>query len=362
MMSATNNFHHMAMDFAALASMERARGNVRNATDLFEQALENEIAAIDALDGYVEPTYSVLHRSAATLALDCRKYREAERLAAKALAEAPPEEIAGELRDVLNRANSERNYWDYPASSTVRLTFDGGPVTGKQGITADFCTKAVAAFEKAVASVGASQDGHLAWMGPIPNRDAYSLSVTSIAYGSFGFELEAASPRGKEISSRNSQVASAVEMIIRVLEESLETADDDELADFLGDFNRRAIKDVYQFLELVAQKEAVCSLTVGDNEIRFQDTEHVRRSVKRLGRVEIEEMVELSGRFRGFMPNSRRVEFLVDDPREVITGVARTPVIEFAERNLNRTVRTTARKRQMGTARPHYTFLETMEW
>ena len=195
MMSATNDFHHKAMDFAALAFMERAKGNAEDAAGLFEQALESELAAIDALEEYVEPTYSVLHRSAATLALDCKQYRNAERLAAKALAQAPPGEIAEELREVLNRANSQRNYWDYPASRTMRLTFDGRPVTGRQGIMADFCAKALTAFEKAVASVGASQEGHLAWMGPIPNRDAYSLLITGIAYGSFGFELGGASPR-----------------------------------------------------------------------------------------------------------------------------------------------------------------------
>ena len=101
-MSAINDFHHEAMDFAALAFMERARGNAKKAHEFFEQALKYEVAAIDALgEEYIEPTYSVLHRSAATLALDCKQYRRAEQLAAKALAQEPPGEIAVELRDVL---------------------------------------------------------------------------------------------------------------------------------------------------------------------------------------------------------------------------------------------------------------------
>ena len=108
-MSAINDFHHEAMDFAALAFMERARGNAEKAIGFFEQALEYEVAAIDALDEYVEPTYSVLHRSAATLALDCKLYRKAEQLAARALAQEPPGEIAEELRDVLEQANFSRH-------------------------------------------------------------------------------------------------------------------------------------------------------------------------------------------------------------------------------------------------------------
>ena len=100
-MSAINDLHHEAMDFAAFAFRERARGNAEKAAEFFEQALEYEVAAIDALDRYIEPTYSVLHRSAATLALDCKRYRKAEQLAARALAQEPPGEIAAELRDVL---------------------------------------------------------------------------------------------------------------------------------------------------------------------------------------------------------------------------------------------------------------------
>ena len=106
-MSEINRLHDRAMDLTALAFMARARGNAEKASELFERALEKEIAAISALDEYVEPTYSVLHRSAATLALDCNQYHKAGKLAAKALAKEPPAEIAEELRDVLNQANSQ---------------------------------------------------------------------------------------------------------------------------------------------------------------------------------------------------------------------------------------------------------------
>jgi hypothetical protein len=53
-----------------------------------------------APDLSAEPTRSVLHRSAAALAVECGEAREAERLIAVALAGNPPEEIAEELRDL----------------------------------------------------------------------------------------------------------------------------------------------------------------------------------------------------------------------------------------------------------------------
>jgi hypothetical protein len=43
----------------------------------------------------------VLHRSAASLAIECAQLREAERLIGRALAGNPPADIADELRDLL---------------------------------------------------------------------------------------------------------------------------------------------------------------------------------------------------------------------------------------------------------------------
>jgi hypothetical protein len=48
-----------------------------------------------------------LHRSAAALALECGVLREAERLIAAALSGDPPNEIAEELRDLLEQVYFE---------------------------------------------------------------------------------------------------------------------------------------------------------------------------------------------------------------------------------------------------------------
>ena len=97
--------HNKAMDFVERAFMVRVQGNTEESTKLFEKALENELAAISKLEaeGRIEPTYSVLHRSAGTLALDCNQPRKAEQIATKALAQNPPQEIADELRELLHR-------------------------------------------------------------------------------------------------------------------------------------------------------------------------------------------------------------------------------------------------------------------
>ena len=88
-MSALYEFHDEAMDLAFFARRARRRGDESEADPMFAEALKNELAALDELYKFgevVEPTYSVLHRSAASLALNCGD----SRLAAKALSENPP--------------------------------------------------------------------------------------------------------------------------------------------------------------------------------------------------------------------------------------------------------------------------------
>ena len=106
-MSRTEELHNKAMDLAAQAMTCRARRLDQEAVSLFKAALDNELAAFKAARP-VEPTRSVLLRSAATLALQCRETELAEKLAAQGLSGDAPPELAGELRDVLEQANFDR--------------------------------------------------------------------------------------------------------------------------------------------------------------------------------------------------------------------------------------------------------------
>ena len=358
-MSAVNTLHDEAMDLASFAMMERARGNSEKASELFELALEKELDAISELREPVEPSFSVLHRSAASLALDCNQFRKAEQLVAKALAEEPPAEIAEELRYVWEQATFQRRLEEAPSSlgGSASLTFSGKPVVGSSGIMADFVAKVLAAFEKAIASVGASEHGPLNWMGPIPNRDDYRLVITNIAYGSFGFEVEGASHR-TGLTSDYSQVDAAIDRVKNIMNASVEADDDYELIDLIGNIDRRAIKDVSEFLQIVADSEAVCSLKFEGEVFRYRDTYQVERSAKRLGRIRNEEDIELVGHFRGFLPSSRRAEFSVESTGEVITGPVSSSISDVIERYLNESVTITVRRRQMEGGKPHYTILD----
>ena len=101
--SEINALHAQAMDAAGRAFYADVHGEYQSAETLFREAFELERRAALALleDTNAEPTRSVLLRSAASLAVDCHDFREAERLVAIGLAGNPPTPISDELRDLL---------------------------------------------------------------------------------------------------------------------------------------------------------------------------------------------------------------------------------------------------------------------
>ncbi len=104
--SEISSLHETAMAFAeqALTSQDSLR-----ASKLFRSAFEHERKAAELLENALdyEPTRSVLYRSAATLARDCRDYGEAKRLIQKGLMGRPPDDIAHELKELLELVHSD---------------------------------------------------------------------------------------------------------------------------------------------------------------------------------------------------------------------------------------------------------------
>src|SRR5579872_5522320 len=108
-MSSVTEVHRYAMKLAEAATAAQVRGENDRADALLRQAFSQESAAAQLMSENfdLEPTRSVLYRSAASLAMDCREYREAERLIAAALMGYPPIEIAAERRNLLEQLYHE---------------------------------------------------------------------------------------------------------------------------------------------------------------------------------------------------------------------------------------------------------------
>ncbi|NET34852.1 MAG: hypothetical protein F6K19_22975 [Cyanothece sp. SIO1E1] len=106
-MSKIQELHQQAMDLAEQADLKKLNGDTTQVKEILRQALEleAEAARMVADDLSAEPTRSVLHRSAATLAVECGELQRAEKLIAVALAGAPPLDIAEELKDLFIQIN-----------------------------------------------------------------------------------------------------------------------------------------------------------------------------------------------------------------------------------------------------------------
>ncbi|MBE9100555.1 hypothetical protein [Vacuolonema iberomarrocanum] len=106
-MSRIQKLHNRAMDLAEQADLAKLRGDSVVQQDLLRQAFELEYQAaqqVAQLEG-AEPTRSILHRSAASLAIACENFTTAEQLIIEALTGNPPANIAEELKDLFMQLN-----------------------------------------------------------------------------------------------------------------------------------------------------------------------------------------------------------------------------------------------------------------
>ncbi len=108
------------MALADTAMLAKLQGNHARYRNFIKRAFAYEKQAADlcADDLSLEPTRSVLHRSAASMGMECGLDREAEQLIGRALSGEPPQEIAEQLRDLMEQVWFERHL--RPASQKKR--------------------------------------------------------------------------------------------------------------------------------------------------------------------------------------------------------------------------------------------------
>lgn len=103
--------HNKAMELADDADLFMHSGEKQKAIDLYAEAfhLEKDAACEAANEGVGEPTESILLKSAAFLAFDAKLYRESEKMVGLALSRDLNEDIAEEMRDLLENIHFARH-------------------------------------------------------------------------------------------------------------------------------------------------------------------------------------------------------------------------------------------------------------
>ncbi len=245
------------------------------------------------------------------------------------------------------------------------LTFRGDPVVDNRGIRGHFGTKAFQSFATAVSQIGASLRGPLAPKGPVPNGADYELLITGTATGSFGFQIEGLSQE-LALDGDKTSLEFAIDKVKEILKASVE--EDDQLADAIADTDPRALRKVHSFIKTLVDNGATCALEIQGEEFHFASLSQVRTSEQRLSQRNILEAdIEMVGRFRGYLPDSRQAEFFVtwigtelhwvpSPIRKTIIGIVSRPLdrsIDIGEIR-NRNARIEAHIRRVGSGTPRY--------
>ena len=242
----------------------------------------------------------------------------------------------------------------------ARLTFRGKPVFGSHGIAADFGGKAAGALSDAFAAVAAGLSESLRDMGPIPNRDKNQLVITSTAIGSFGFEFELPAPDPSSLfpeTEKAQEAMAKIEALFRLAAEGT----DDEVAEVIEEVHPRAVKKVYEFLDLLVQQQAWCGLEFADRFFRYADYEQIKASSERLKADNIQEREETyRGEIQGVLPTGRTFEFRLADQEGLIKGKVDLAIADPDVLNrewLHKPVTVKLNVMQVGQGRPRFTLM-----
>lgn len=200
----------------------------------------------------------------------------------------------------------------------VALYFAGAPVIGSQGIETDFGTTALSNFQDLLTKVWASSgQANLAPMGPIPDKSASMLHITSLVQGSFGFLLEELDERGEPLFETPLHVAA--DRVVGYLSDFADESPE-KFEAAIEEVDPRVFKALRAFFLPMKRREATLRIVEGDIDKKF-DRPAIDRAWSRLEAAEIdEEHVEHEGRLLGLIPIGRRFEFEADDRPTIIKG------------------------------------------
>lgn len=199
----------------------------------------------------------------------------------------------------------------------IALYFGGEPVIGSTGLRAGFGADSLGHFQDLLTKVWAAGTGNLAAMGPIPDKGASQLHITSLVHGSFGFLLEELDDHGEPLFESALRVAAD-----HVVDYIANFADENEakFSETLEQLDPRVFGAVRDFFSSVYKAKATFRLVEGETDARF-DRVAIERAWVRIEASNVdEEQITREGRLLGMIPLGRRFEFEPDGEVKVIEG------------------------------------------
>lgn len=280
----------------------------------------------------------------------------------KILADIPEENIIEHMSFKARLASAKQTLANLPEQlrTKAKLTFRGKPVTGSYGINADFGSKAAGAFSEAFTAISVALTDGLRDMEPIPKRDKNQLLITGTAIGSFGFEFELPEVEPNLFADNPGYIAlEKIEALFRLAA----SGSDDDVAEVIEEVHPRAVRKVYEFLDLLVQQQAWCGLEFSGKVFRYSNYEQLKAASERLKEDNIHEKTEtFQGEFQGVLPSGRTFEFCLNGYQDsrIIKGRIDSTFAqpELLNRDwLLKPIELTLNVIQVGQGRPRYTLV-----
>lgn len=245
----------------------------------------------------------------------------------------------------------------------VALLFGGRPVWGSRGIDADFATKALDSFQKAVAAQVAGMAGPVGARGRLAQDVSPHLLVTDVARGSFGFVLEEATEGQQLIESPARHALDQIATLAR----GAAAPDEEAFNAAIEAVEPRALQALAEFFKQLEDGGAQLRLVEGEQDVDL-NAEAIARARSRTEHTKIEEEnLEEDGVLFGLVPAQKRFEWHRPNG-EVIVGTVQGDIARayeqslFADQPLLGPMRAqfAVRKvsRRGGTPRPAFTLLK----
>ena len=302
-----------------------------------------------------------------------RDYIQAEISALTALIASLPE------RDYLGRSSLEARRQDLVEEldklaaasenrAKIALYFGGEPVVGSAGVETEFSTSALSSFQDLITKVWGAGVGNLSAMGPVPDKAASRLHITSVVHGSFGFLLEELDDQGEPLfeTALRKAASTAVHYVASIADEN-----EARFTETLEQLDPRGFSAVRDFFSSIYRRKATLRLVEGTVDARFDRTA-VERAWNRLEAAKVDEdRYTLEGKLLGIIPLGRRFEFEADRATQVIKGkvgerfsesyLERMSTEQFAGKRWKATLHRVAVTRQGREPSERFTLLELDE-
>lgn len=190
-------------------------------------------------------------------------------------------------------------------TASVALFFGGRPVAGQRGVESEFAGAAVAKFQDLVAKLLVQEIGDLGQRGPVPNKSASTMHITSIVRGSFGFLMEELQSQGELVDTALSRAVIDASRLMA----AFSNVDEGEFESAAGEVDSRVLATAGEFFGLLKDNQATLRLVAGAHDDAFS-RRAIELAVERAATTEVDEdFDELEGQLIGTLPDGHMFEF-----------------------------------------------------